>query len=320
MSKVFIHVGLHKTASTFFQTEIFPYFENTICITRPYTQQSVGFNKLQYADDTVYDPEEFKLEFQQIKGKNIIISDELLSGIPYANCLNRSLIANRLSQLFPEAEIIVFLRGQRDILLSMYNQYVKMGGTETIERYIWYPQKKYTYEMYCSEDKKTWNKNTRYYNHLSKNLHPEHFLYYQLIKMYYDKFPKVHIFLYEDFICNSQEIVNQIQNIIQQPLKKNQNNIALNKKNIKLPDEKIAITRYQNIVKPILNNKNKYILRLGALFYLQFIESKKKKHRLTSDAEYVENLIDNFYTENNRKIIQDYPHIPIQNHPQKYQL
>ena len=60
MSNIFLHVGLHKTASTFFQTEIFPYFENTTCITRPYTQQSCGFNKLQFADHTVYNPEDFQ--------------------------------------------------------------------------------------------------------------------------------------------------------------------------------------------------------------------------------------------------------------------
>ena len=145
MSNIFIHVGLHKTASTFFQTKIFPYFENTTCLTRPYTQQSYGFNKLQFADDTVYNPEDLLLEIKQIleEHENILISDELLSGIPGCNYLNRSLIADRLSSLFPEGEIIIFLRGQKDILLSMYNQYIKMGGTAPINEYIWLQKKIY---------------------------------------------------------------------------------------------------------------------------------------------------------------------------------
>ena len=322
MSNIFLHVGLHKTASTFFQTEIFPYFENTTCITRPYTQQSRGFNKLQFADNTIYNPEDFKLELKQIleKNSNTLISDELLSGIPDLNYLNRSLIADRLSKLFPEGEILIFLRGQKDILLSLYNQYIKMGGTEPINKYIWLPKEEYTYEMYCSQEKKNyWSKKTRYFNHLSSNIHPEHFLYYELIEMYREKFSQVHVLLYEDFIDNPQKFITKIQSIIRQPLKINKDRVYLTNKNKKLSDRKIAITRYQNIIKPIITTNNKYIIRLLALFYGQFIESKKININ-SSYSEYIDKTLGDFYKKNNLKIIADYPEISLQNHPQKYQI
>lgn len=323
MSNVFIHVGLHKTASTFFQTEVFPYFEDTICLTRPYTQQSRGFNKLQFADDTVYQPEELKLELEQINkpNKNIIISDECLSGEPHTNYLNRSSIANRLSEFFPQAEIFLFLRGQKDILLSLYNQYVKMGGTEPIHDYIWLPKENYTYDMYCSEEKRNyWKKSTRYYNHLAKNINPQHFLYYNLIEMYHKYFQQVHVFLYEDLRHNPQQVITRIQNILRQPLKQNKNNFLFSKKNQKLSDRKIEITRYQNIVKPVLKTKNRYIIRLCALFYASLVEPKKNKYSSFSHEEYVAQLISNFYREDNQKIIKQYPHLGLQNYPQQYQL
>ncbi|MGF1482016.1 MAG: hypothetical protein ACFB4I_21465 [Cyanophyceae cyanobacterium] len=323
MSRVFIHVGLHKTASTFFQTEVFPYFDNTICITRPYTQQGRGFNQLQFADDTVYEPKELESELEPIKeqNKNLIISDECLSGLPDINYLNRSLIADRLSKIFPQGEIILFIRGQKDILLSLYNQYVKMGGINPIDLYLWYPKEEYTYAMYCSKDKKDyWRKSTRPYNLLTKNINREHFLYYRTIKMYHEKFCKVHVFLYEDFYHNPQQVIERLENIMQKAFKKSNHDTLIQRKNEKLIDSKIEITRYQNIVKPVLNTKNKYVIRLAALLYAQLFEIKKRQQKSFSHSKYVDDLIVNFYIKDNQKIIEEYPNIALHKYPQKYQV
>ncbi len=94
--------------------------------------------------------------------------------------------------------------------MSSYNQAVKMGYTGKIEEYIWYSQKEYTYDDYkydLSINKFRWNKNTRCFNYLSNNIHLIDLCYYQLIKLYKDNFPKVHIFLYEKFRENSQDVI-----------------------------------------------------------------------------------------------------------------
>ena len=55
----------------------------------------------------------------------ILISDELFYGYPRYNFINRSSIAKRISETIPDAEIILILRNQEDLILSLYNQYIK---------------------------------------------------------------------------------------------------------------------------------------------------------------------------------------------------
>ena len=62
--KHYIHIGLHKTGTTFLQNRIFSLFTNLIFLTRPYTQQNNAFNKLQYADDSLYDGDEVQNELK----------------------------------------------------------------------------------------------------------------------------------------------------------------------------------------------------------------------------------------------------------------
>ena len=123
--KVFIHVGLPKTASTLLQEIVFPALKPVIYVSRPYTQENHAFNKLQYADDSLYAAEELRDEINNIialePGNKVLISDELLSGAPFYNFINRGLIPKRFAEILPDAEVILFLRGQKDIIRSLYN-------------------------------------------------------------------------------------------------------------------------------------------------------------------------------------------------------
>ena len=130
MKKIFIHIGLPKTATTFFQEIVFPNIPTVYYIGRPYTQGNYAFNLLQYADDVLYNPSFLKEELSLIENSAsrkefILISDELFYGYPLYNFINRSSIAKRLSETIPDAEIILFLRNQEDLILSLYNQYIK---------------------------------------------------------------------------------------------------------------------------------------------------------------------------------------------------
>lgn len=73
-------------------------------------------------------------------------------------------------------------------------------------------------------------------------------------------------------------------------------------------------------VKPILKTKNRYIIRLAALFYAQWVESEKMKAKSLCYLEDLDRLIGDFYREDNQKIIKHYPHLNLQNYPQQYQL
>jgi len=99
---VILHVGLHKTASTFFQECVWPQLKTYTQLTRPYTQHNHAFNQLQYADDSLYDKELVIKELDKINAQNLLISDASLTGKPVIfSYINRSLIAKRLKEIFP---------------------------------------------------------------------------------------------------------------------------------------------------------------------------------------------------------------------------
>ena len=96
---------------------------------RPYTQDRRAFNTLQFSDGTIYEPEILSEEISSIgqcaHGTNVVlVSDENLYGRPFYNFINRVLIAERLSRAVPDTEVIMFLRNQTDLILSLYNQFV----------------------------------------------------------------------------------------------------------------------------------------------------------------------------------------------------
>ncbi|NET40989.1 hypothetical protein [Okeania sp. SIO2B3] len=319
MTKTFIHVGLPKTATTFLQDKIFPKLSNITLISRPYTQQSKAFNKLQYADDCYSDSEEIKKEIGKITASKRLISDEILCGTQFT--INRSLIVRRLKEVFPQAEIILFLRGQQSLLLSSYNQKVKMGYTGKIEEFIRYSKKEYTYDDYqydLSINKFRWNKNTRYYNYLSHNINLIDLCYYELIKLYQENFPKVHVFLYEKFRENCQDVIAQLENILEEKLEGFDSNILSDRVNEKLDTNKLHRTRAINKIKSIVKTKNKYLLNGGGLLYRLIVNDTQKP--LGYEREYIQRITKDFYVENNQKIVREYPEISIQDYPEEYQL
>ena len=203
-SKIIIHVGLQKTATKYLQEVFFPRLNNVTYIGRPYTQENYAFNSLQYADSSLYSvsaigEEINRIENEMAKGSPVLISDELLSGFIFYNFINRGMIAERLSKAIPDAEIVLFLRGQIDLIMSLYNQYVKLGWFDNHldKSFLHRPGKGFPLEKWA-EGARGWNANNRFINHRSV-FSPEHFRYSNIYALYSDLFRKVHVFLYEDF-------------------------------------------------------------------------------------------------------------------------
>jgi len=211
MSRQIIHIGIHKTSSTFFQENIFPNVVGFNLLTRPYTQHNHFFNKIQYQDDTLFDIDAVKnyLKNQGYSKQNLILSDESLSGKPLGySYINRSMIAKRLKKLWPNATIIIFLRDQKDIIKSHYSSYIKMPfGVKTFEDFLWIPSKN---DMKKNDN--TYDQKSLYYNSNDFYLHADNFKYSELIKLYKELFSDVKVFLYEDFKKNQQFFLKKIKN------------------------------------------------------------------------------------------------------------
>lgn len=168
--KVYLHVGLQKTASTFLQNKLFPNVSGISYVGRPYTQESDAFNSLQYADDALYSSDalakELKLIKQNIGNTPLLISDELFSGYLFYGMINRCIIASRLGEIIPEAEVILFLRGQADLIDSLYNQYVKIGlfSSDLDGSFLYKHGDGFSYQAW-SDGKRKWNYQNRRFHH-----------------------------------------------------------------------------------------------------------------------------------------------------------
>ncbi len=321
MRKSTIHVGLHKTATTFLQNSIFPKLGETCYLSRPYTQLNHAFNKLQYADDSRYDKQEFLVELSKLDrfGKHLLMSDEMFSGVPHFNYINRSVIAQRLQSIFPNASIVLFLRGQNDLILSLHNSWVKnIGGTRTIDSFLKFPSRSFEYEEYDPSKIKAGNfggdTSAYYFHHDNFTLNLSNFFYYELVSLYKGLFKNVHVFLFEDFLRDPIEVTKKLELILGDCFMDIDNKQLKERLNTSITRVDLEARRFRNAIQELTSNRmllkaSEWWGRSNAVFF-----------RKQSDKEYLKTRLDGFYVENNRKLIQNYPEIRLEDHPDKYQL
>jgi len=152
--KVLIHIGYHKTGTTWFQNELFvsgnPIFE-------PFSLGSKGHSSLVYyyiwtmesTQDKGYMLSPFDFNFDlinekicEIKNKKFfdtkipVFSSERLSGLPYAGGYDSKTIALRLKKTLPDSKIFIVIREQQSMILSTYLQYLTEGGIRSLKNFL----------------------------------------------------------------------------------------------------------------------------------------------------------------------------------------
>ena len=130
MSDLVIHVGYHKTATTWLQWRVF---------TPDHGYHAVADHKELFAH--VVRPLGFQFDAGALwglldarmantpTGHVPIISSEILSGHPFLGAREREIYAARLQAVAPDARIVITVRNQMAILPSIYMQYLRRGGT-----------------------------------------------------------------------------------------------------------------------------------------------------------------------------------------------
>jgi len=125
--ELFIHIGLHKTGTSYLQSVVFPELPDVHLVR--------GLRPLR---------EEFGRE---PAGAKILISSEVLSGRPWPALRDRtssptSFYSNferslrMIAQMHPHARILVGFREQSAWLSSLYRQYLQEGGCRSLEEFI----------------------------------------------------------------------------------------------------------------------------------------------------------------------------------------
>lgn len=178
MTKVLIHIGYPKTATTWLQDVFFPNVKNF-----RFVNWREANRLFLNSDCFVFNPRNVRDEL--LSGDcNLLISSEF-----FASAINSGFnygyysygISHKLSKTFPDATIIIFIRRQQSLIPSAYQQYVKNGGTYSFKRWL------YSGEVFCFE----------------------HLIYNRLIEHYINLFgeKQVNVFLFEDFKRNNRKFM-----------------------------------------------------------------------------------------------------------------
>jgi hypothetical protein len=111
---LFLHVGLHKTGTTYFQQEVFPHWKG-IKYLRSLSVES--FLKVS-------------------SGELCLASREGFSAGVLAHRDEKLTFLKRLSTMFPDARILISFRDHGSYLNAIYSQYLRYGGTLPVDAFF----------------------------------------------------------------------------------------------------------------------------------------------------------------------------------------
>lgn len=139
--ELLIHIGLHKTGTTWLQNRVFS--QPKFGFSSPWGRMaSVAVREFVRVDPLGFDARTSAEVFRSgredalAEGLVPVISHEALSSRPIRGHYYAPVVADRLHQVFPDARIVIGIREQRSMLLSLFRQHVRMGGRECLQYFI----------------------------------------------------------------------------------------------------------------------------------------------------------------------------------------
>ncbi len=145
-----LHVGLHKTGTTWLQRHLFAdpgrgFFAAAPAEARETQRSKAAASRLitgasgNLMSESEFDADAVRTELARIgvpQGLRAVVSSERLGGHPLSAGFDRAVLCRRLHAVFAKARILIVIRAQESILLSNYMQYLKYGGWHGIDRYL----------------------------------------------------------------------------------------------------------------------------------------------------------------------------------------
>lgn len=147
MASPIFHIGYHKTATTWFQNRFYPAVANAVVMPRDQLREILilpralefDVQRVHAALAALGNPAGNPAGDPAGRTGRVVFCDEELSGNIHSGghhgCLTTEL-ARRIHAAAPDAQVVVFLRNQVDMIASVYRQYVRVGGTYGIDRYL----------------------------------------------------------------------------------------------------------------------------------------------------------------------------------------
>lgn len=328
MRRTFIHIGFPKTGTTYLQRKIFSNLQDIIYLEKPFTQMNFAFNTLQYQCNSLYDSTILKNCFVEIEkefGENnnfpFVISDELLCGSSHYNFINRGMIAERLQQAVPHAEILMVIRGQADLINSLHSTYVQLGYPGHLNQQFFYKHGPgVSFSNYMNNEEL----HSIIFSEMYQNGYinpqvpfaPEQFKYSKIYNYYSNLFDKVHVLLYEDFKADKFKYFRKISSIlnIQFPTELLSNSNKLEQRVNKKPTrKKLSELRLRNKLSLFYPDIHPRISKTLARFALPFLKEKGQNYR-----PYVEDQLNKTKVYEDNKLFNDTLKLGMERYPDKY--
>jgi Sulfotransferase family len=146
---VLVHVGLARTGTTWLQKHVFansPHLFTPADPSLPPMERAKQLGRRLCKDgqerlvnELDFDIAAFRQDCEAIRvpaGQRAVISSERLSGSVLSGGFDRAIISRRIKAVFPNARILLVIREQRALLMSMYIQYLKYGGWHPIGDFV----------------------------------------------------------------------------------------------------------------------------------------------------------------------------------------
>lgn len=299
-----IHIGYHKTATTWLQRELFISNNNVF---EPLSMKDNGKSKLVSSfikgkdgyilpwycnnDDLVK-----RQLLQIVKYKNLlrgsktlVLSGEQLSGNPHSSGLDTPVIAKRLKKVFPSARILIIIREQKTFLLSNYFQYLNAGGVHNLQKYL-----NLEYDM-----KRPF-------------FSPHHINYLPLVEMYMKLFsPKnVLVLPYELFKESPRQFINQIGDFVGKKIEINESrfNVFINRKTNHYVNYHLRFLNYflkSNSLNDYSSFNRRFTKRTALKFlaFLYYLTPNRLNQKILENLrEYIEEWVGNRYQKDNKEL------------------
>lgn len=138
-------IGDYKTGTSWWQQKVLPNHPELYYLDSSYHPNVINLmHQLIDQRDLDFNAESLRLKFEEalmsldFENKKLVISREALSG-EYPTGEHAKRIAERLYAVFGPTKILIVIREQFSMLKAIYSEYIKIGGTLTLNEFVYDP-------------------------------------------------------------------------------------------------------------------------------------------------------------------------------------